>query len=155
MSLSFTLILSMSLICSLFLATSPLTLGIWVLILALMIATTMALALSSWFGMITFLIYVGGMMVMFSYFAALSPNQQLNLGPMAKTTLATLLLLMTTLKFFAPPSLSPFSSTPKLTFMYQPENLSLLIFFGSILFFALVAVVKISRRESGPLRPFK
>lgn len=155
MSLYFSLILSISIICSLFLASSPLTIGIWILVLALTVATTIALALSSWFGIITLLIYIGGIIVIFSYFAALSPNQHLNLGPIIKTSLITLVLLLSTTQLFFSPSLSPAGAAPKLTFIYQQENLSLLLFFAAVLFFALVAVVKISRRERGPLRPFK
>merc|ERR1711893_494660 len=56
------------------LIAQPLRLGLVIILLTLMICCLRALLISSWYGYILFLIYVGGLLVIFAYVAALSPN---------------------------------------------------------------------------------
>merc|ERR1719334_1201504 len=52
----------------------PLSLGLAIIVSTLFMCLLRAMLLSSWYGYILFLIYVGGLLVIFAYVAALSPN---------------------------------------------------------------------------------
>ena len=72
-------VLVLSLGLSIVLAFTPLALGLWVLILSISISFLTRLMYSSWFGFILFLIYIGGILVIFAYFVSIQPNQQFSL----------------------------------------------------------------------------
>nr|AVW86181.1 NADH dehydrogenase subunit 6 [Eulepethus nanhaiensis] len=152
--ISFTMSISFSTI----LANSPLSIGLWVLLLALMVAISTSFIFPSWFAFIIFLIYIGGMLVMFSYFTALTPNQPLEMKKMCISLILTLFLIMMIL--FSSPILNTLlstqwtSSSNPISILFTSYNTTLLLFLASILFLALVAVVKITNLPSGPLRSF-
>ena len=132
---------------------TPLALGFWVIILSLAIALTTSISCFSWFGFIIFLIYIGGMLVMFAYFVAIQPNQQfdiiISLGSIALTS-----LLMAGLYPLLDLS-HQWADTPTwLTAILNQPNLTVLIILALTLFLALLRVVKISSAFMGPLRPF-
>ena len=136
---------------SLILILAPISLGFWILTLALLISISIGLSSYSWFSLIVFLIYIGGILVIFAYFAALQPNQQITLkwAPLI-TPLALIVLII-----IDKGSISYFlSSAPKISFIFRVINIPILILIASILFMALVAVVKISINLKSPLRPF-
>nr|QVX31162.1 NADH dehydrogenase subunit 6 [Drieschia cf. elegans BG-2021] len=155
--MSSSLFISFSL--SLILCSSPLTMGIWVILLALSISFLASTIFNSWFALIIFLIYIGGMLVMFAYFAALTPNQPLGLTNTFFMLILTVILIMALL-LISPLSLSQtfinFSTSPliPISILYNPTNNLILLILASILFFILVAVVKITNLNMGPLRPF-
>lgn len=60
---------------SIYLASSPIVLGVNILMMALLLSCTFACLMRSWFAFLIFLIYVGGILVLFAYFLALGPNQ--------------------------------------------------------------------------------
>lgn len=135
-------------------AAAPLSLGLWIWLLALITAIISAFSLSPWFGFIIFLIYVGGILVIFAYFAAISPNQQLFISQLILVTIIPMslwiVLLLSQPIFFSfhLPTIS--SSIPTIILL----NLAPLMILALILFLALVAVTKISFFNIGPLRPF-
>nr|YP_010502215.1 NADH dehydrogenase subunit 6 [Leocrates chinensis]UXC96460.1 NADH dehydrogenase subunit 6 [Leocrates chinensis] len=137
---------------SIILATTPVSLGAWILILALLTSSTLGSATYSWFGFIIFLIYIGGMLVMFAYFAAIQPNQEMKMKPSLTLLLLTLLALPLPLK--TPIINSITSNSPSIWVLFSQQNIPILLILGLILFLALVAVVKISQSSAGPLRPF-
>nr|AMA07335.1 NADH dehydrogenase subunit 6 [Diodora graeca] len=53
---------------------APLSLGLVVIVLSVGFCLVVGAAFSSWYGYILFLIYVGGLLVMFVYVSAISPN---------------------------------------------------------------------------------
>nr|BDI12959.1 NADH dehydrogenase subunit 6 [Abarenicola claparedi oceanica] len=138
------------------LATTPLTLGIWVLFLALMIAITMCLPLSSWFGFILFIIYIGGLLVMFAYFAAIDPNSKMNPMNMFLMFLFTTTVLFSLNYLFSLTPSMNFQSSTTLSFLmlFTSNNIPMLLLAAMLLFLALVSVVKITQRKEGALRPF-
>lgn len=143
------------LVTSLFFVRNPLILGMWVILLALLVALFISIIINAWFGILIFLIYVGGLIVIFSYFTALVPNQQINLRQIIKIVLISLvqfIILIGPIYFYQPFSLTP--SSP-LSTLYANEHLPFLFYFALLLFFTLIAVVKVSSQDSGPLRPFK
>lgn len=156
MTLSIITCFFLSLILSLILANSPLLLGLWVLLISLSFTSLLGLISSSWLAIFLFLIYVGGLLVIFSYFVALVPNQILegnNIFYILLITLTALLIIL-----FNTPILftSQTSSLPQtlITALYYPTNIPTLTLLAITLFFALVAVVKICAKSNAPLRPF-
>nr|QVX31175.1 NADH dehydrogenase subunit 6 [Gesiella jameensis] len=158
--MSSSIFIAMSL--SVMMLTTPIFMGIWMLLTALMSTILISNFLKSWFALLIFLIYIGGMLVMFAYFSSLTPNQFLN----TKFTFITFLMLMIM-----------FSSTKIINHKYininntiqmqeiytnflsyinlfSYNNLFLLLFLVMTLFFVLIAVVKITIMNMGPLRPF-
>lgn len=136
---------------------TPITLGALILILAFQLSLYIALISSTWFAFLLFLIYIGGLLVIFSYFIALSPNHPISLTqPISLffiTLFTSLLILSITLPILSPLAIYKPHFTSLLN-LFTTKNLPLLLFLTLILFFALILVVKIRLRSSGPLRPF-
>lgn len=147
---------AISLASTLLLILSPLPIGLWILLLSLIFSLSISISTSSWFGLIFFLIYVGGLLVIFAYFVALSPNQQLAISSpiifFFFTCLITFSILYHNYLISSPLITSPIFP-PHLIF-YSLNNAPILIAIALLLFLTLVAVVKIARRVEGPLRPF-
>ncbi len=132
---------------------TPLALGFWVIMLSLRISLAVAINLFSWFGFIVFLIYVGGMLVIFSYFVAIQPNQQFEISVSLFSVFLTLFILRVVV-FQGPITHSWISGLYWLRAMISFTNLSVLVLLGLVLFLALLVVVKVSSLYLGPLRPF-
>lgn len=148
------ILLSFTINLALILAPTPLTLGIWILLLAISITISITFFISSWFRFITFLIYVGGILVIFAYFIALQPNQPLIIQ-FSIFTLIISFIIFSTLPFFQVNI--PFStSIPFITssFIILKTNIFLFWILRILLFIALIIVVKLSQTKNGPLRPF-
>ena len=148
------LIMSFSL--SIILTPSPLLLGVWILITALLISIFLATITYSWVGFLIFLIYVGGMLVIFAYFTAIQPNQFIQTNNIFISLITTFLLFFVILIPLNPSLLANINLLPNFSILslYSTPNIPILIFLGIILFLALVAVVKVSKSLLGPLRPF-
>nr|BDQ43776.1 NADH dehydrogenase subunit 6 [Duplodicodrilus acinctus] len=138
----------------LYLSTTPIMLGINILTMALLLSATLATSMSSWYAFLVFLIYVGGMLVMFAYFLALTPNQQMPVTSnivytlMTFTTL-TAVVMITQTKIFIPQVTYQDS-----TYLYSMNAAPILILLALILLLTMVIVVKLTGRSKGPLRPF-
>nr|ALQ78858.1 NADH dehydrogenase subunit 6 [Glycera cf. tridactyla FS20] len=152
MMTSLFLMLTLAMGMSIILTFSPLAMGFWVLMIALLTASCTALSMSSWFGFIIFLIYIGGMLVMFAYFTAIQPNQQFKiLTPLLATIITSFIM-----PIYLNPSLINNINLKNwwVTTMYDTMNIPSLIFLALALFLALISVVKISFLNRAPLRPF-
>nr|YP_006303210.1 NADH dehydrogenase subunit 6 [Nectonemertes cf. mirabilis HC-2011]ADZ05363.1 NADH dehydrogenase subunit 6 [Nectonemertes cf. mirabilis HC-2011] len=126
----------------------PLSLAMILLVLCFLISVYMGFLFSSWFSLSLFLIYIGGMLVLFSYVLVLVPNFLVFLNG--------LWLFSLTFFFFF---FSSFSETSMffLSFsfeMFSGFNLFLYVGLGFILFLALISVVKICCFHEGAFRPF-
>nr|YP_007624878.1 NADH dehydrogenase subunit 6 [Perinereis nuntia]AFU81099.1 NADH dehydrogenase subunit 6 [Perinereis nuntia] len=150
-----TLLMINSIIVTLFIsclsAVSPINLGVLVLLVALSVAAALSLMSTGWFGLITFIIYVGGMLVMFAYFAALQPNQFITSWSwiLIPSFLISIIFIMWSFS-----SMNWLPHSPNISQIYSVTNLILPILMALILFLALIMVVKTSRADEGPLRPF-
>nr|QGZ10014.1 NADH dehydrogenase subunit 6 [Eisenia nordenskioldi nordenskioldi] len=138
----------------LYLASTPIILGMNILIMALLLSAVFASFISSWFAFLIFLIYVGGMLVMFAYFLALTPNQQI-LNP--NNTIYSL-FSMTTLSFLTyyidikiPPMMEFYQGN---TLLYLKPTAPFLILLAMVLLLTMIIVVKLTTLSKGPLRPF-
>ena len=151
MTLLITCSLSILVASSLILMLAPISLGFWILSLALLISLTIAISSFAWFSLIIFLIYIGGILVIFAYFAALQPNQQMTLK---WSPIVAPLALIVLLKIDKGSILIFISNPAKIYILFSFINIPILILMASILFLALVAVVKISINLKSPLRPY-
>ena len=142
----------LSIFITIILRFTPLLLGLWVLLIAITISVIIGIVSISWFGFIVFLIYVGGILVIFVYFASIQPNQQISffLILILTTYITFIILIINNAK-----SLSPLLIDQTiLSSLYIFINIPLLVFLALVLFLVLVAVVKIAILFQGPLRPF-
>lgn len=139
---------------SLLLCSSPLAIGLTILSIALLIAILYSLTCSSWFGLLIFLIYIGGILVIFSYFVALIPNQPLiSISNLNIIRISIIITLILTNLFNTPPIIISIHSNFT-EVIYQPQNTSILILLALILLLIIVITVKITHRSRGPLRAF-
>nr|YP_010546414.1 NADH dehydrogenase subunit 6 [Nerita reticulata]UYI29930.1 NADH dehydrogenase subunit 6 [Nerita reticulata] len=156
--------LLLALIFSMPMMMQPLSLGLCIMMISLFWCILLGLMYSSWFSYVLFLIYVGGLLVMFVYVAALAPNTLFSslksLSGVMSVSIFTLVLLITLtpkdLSFLSDiSSLDQFSENMKTgILMVSSSNISMLIGLGLILLMNLLAVVKVCYYQQGPLRPY-
>lgn len=111
--------------------------------------------ISSWMGIIIFLIYIGGLMVIFGYFLAICPNQLISfrgVRPRLYCVAIIFLVLVTRSEEIVPAWATRGMS---ITALYTPESFSLLALIVLTLLLTLIAVVKVVELGQGPLRPFE
>lgn len=142
---------------SILFAEAPLTLGLWLISITLVTSISISILTTKWFGIILFLIYVGGLLVMFSYFSAISPNQLTDIQTIAYTLILSITISISLLLQKYTPSQSnslilPKESLPSIILAYP--NILPLISAAIILFLAIVVVIKVAPKYQGPLRPF-
>nr|YP_009707857.1 NADH dehydrogenase subunit 6 [Pseudocleopatra dartevellei]QEU52726.1 NADH dehydrogenase subunit 6 [Pseudocleopatra dartevellei] len=148
------------------LMAQPLSLGLSIMISTMFFCVLVGLYLSSWYGYILFLIYVGGLLVMFAYVAALSPNVLFggaNSFLFFMGAQVFIPIIMFNSIFLDSGNLLPFPGqhssliTMKTlgTELVSPSFISILISLGLILLINLIVVVKICYYQYGTLRPYK
>lgn len=149
------LILTLStLAINIFIITNPLSIGISILLIALIVAILFSYSISSWLAFLIFIIYVSGMLVIFSYFVSLTPNQTTGV---LYTTL-TILLTFSILSIISictkiSTQLNSIYVTQSNTF-YLKSNFPTLLILAIILLITIIIVVKLTINTKGPLRPF-
>ena len=125
------------------------------LLLALLICFIVRVKLSSWFAAIRVVVFVGGLLVMFSYFLSICPNYY-NVGPKLGVVLGLCLRLAILSRLAVEVGVS--SEKPikviEVDIIYGFSSCWILIFFGGVLLLNLYVVVSIVSLVSGPLRPF-
>jgi len=148
------------------LIAQPLTIGVVIMLATLFLCLLVASCVRSWYAYVLFLIYVGGLLVIFAYVIALSPNT------IFKAEILTPLVFL--LSFFISCTLtygnlwvsssdlgSPNSGHSFLFLkecgreLVRPFSISILVGLACVLLINLVVVVKICFYQSASLRPFK
>nr|AML26474.1 NADH dehydrogenase subunit 6 [Staphylinidae sp. BMNH 1274657] len=143
----------------------PMTMGFTLLVQTLMIALiTGMLNMNFWFSYILFIIMVGGMLVLFIYMTSIASNEMFNYSNkiiIILTMMMISIILISWIMDFTILNLN-FKHIESLNMdVYNNMNLTkyfnypsmIMIFFMIIyLFITLVAVVKITKIEYGPLR---
>nr|YP_010164041.1 NADH dehydrogenase subunit 6 [Macrophthalmus abbreviatus]QRK27330.1 NADH dehydrogenase subunit 6 [Macrophthalmus abbreviatus] len=144
----------------------PLSMGLILLIQTVLISLTLGLSsYSFWFSYILFLVFLGGMLVLFIYVSSLAPNENffsldLFIVVFVSTlifTSATLMLdpILSNFNHMALPlsTLNYFNSTPlAINWIYNSPSMIFTIFIVSYLLLALIIIVKIINLFKGPLR---
>lgn len=155
MTLSLILSLITTLTLSLILSLNPVTQGIFILLISLA-ATAILLLISSWYAIIIFLIYIRGILVIFAYFSATSQNSKLEIRFLFPSIIFIFLVSLI-IFILIPPHLNSnffFSLSNSQRDLFTSPNIPILTFLISILFLALICIVKICSKDKGPLRPF-
>lgn len=142
--------------------SSPLLFGALIMISTLIGATLLAFTYTSWYAYILFLVFIGGLLVMFAYVSALTPNTLLKLPVKILTTALFPALLLATIINSSPSpiiKLIPHYDSSLIkntsTHLYFISSYPLFIVLILTLLLILAIVVKICIFGNGPLRPFE
>nr|YP_010536714.1 NADH dehydrogenase subunit 6 [Trochus sacellum]UYC29886.1 NADH dehydrogenase subunit 6 [Trochus sacellum] len=140
----------------------PLSLGLCVMVLSVIFCLLISLSVSSWYGYILFLVYVGGLLVMFAYVSALAPN---NYFSSVKSLMGFFSVFVVSfmvigglyfIDYNLVSSVGEFSGVKGMAcsgmMIISPSSMSLIIVLGTILLVNLLAVVKVCYYQQGPLR---
>nr|YP_073353.1 NADH dehydrogenase subunit 6 [Graptacme eborea]AAT98402.1 NADH dehydrogenase subunit 6 [Graptacme eborea] len=142
------------------LVINPMVLGLMIIMLSFMVSLIVSFSVSSWFGYILYLIYIGGMLVMFCYICAITPSTK----HFKKTIPFFLLFMLLTmvlflfnlylLWFFSSDFIISESKFPMSFYhLVNQENSLMVILLSFTLLFALFSCVSIcSGKGNSPLR---
>ena len=145
--------LSICLIISSITLNSPILIAFNILLVSIILSIILSIIISSWYAILIFLIYIGGIIVIFSYFIALTPNQTLKIKNYYIINLITIILIIPYILYFLP----NININTNIIICYdlyciniKPITLLIII----ILLIILLIIVKLVKISSGPLRPF-
>nr|QIZ12570.1 NADH dehydrogenase subunit 6 [Tonicia forbesii] len=165
MVLSYLFSLILTIMFTLFGVKQPLSMGSLILLNSLVMSISIFFEGGSWFSFILFLIYIGGLLVMFAYVTALTPNlifKKSNLGSiffmmwggwlvaLMYSELVGVKYEVSSLNFLSMLSYHKLGAS-----LFSFFSLDTIIGLVLILLFVLLCVVKICYTGQGPLRPFK
>lgn len=146
------IIIVMRIISIIILSTNPIILMGLVLSLSVGIVIFISWVSSRWFGIIVVIIYIGGMLVIFSYFVSLRPNQPFYVLPILGLGVWSLVVLIFTRKPGIVSGVGAGSAVSVRRIFHIYSDLTILILLIVILFVAIVIVTKIVYRNWGALR---
>nr|ALO70322.1 NADH deshydrogenase subunit 6 [Atheta sp. 1 EF-2015] len=142
----------------------PMTMGLTLLIQTIMIALiTGLLNTNFWFSYILFLIMIGGMLVLFIYMTSIASNEMFTYSNktmmiffMVIFSLSCILIVLDTyfinLNYIFMENFNYSSINFSLTKYFNYPSMIMIFFMITYLFITLIAVVKITKIEHGPLR---
>nr|AVE15432.1 NADH dehydrogenase subunit 6 [Atergatis integerrimus] len=144
----------------------PLSLGITLLLQTIFMSLTVGISTYSfWFSYILFMIFLGGMLVLFIYVASLASNEIFSFSLVTFLTYTINLLTLSLAFLFIDPLIIPsFSSIPLSTinssfstpfivsWIYNSPSMGFTLFIISYLLLTLIVIVKIINLFKGPLR---
>lgn len=147
----------------------PLSIGLTLFIQTLIICITSGFSNNSfWFSYILFLIFLGGILVLFIYVASLASNEIFGVSFVTLLSLTFVILIICLISFFIDPLLTTskfrirrssilftykFRNAPLITrTIYNFSSIIFTLFIISYLLLTLFAVVKIINVHSRPLR---
>nr|YP_010461002.1 NADH dehydrogenase subunit 6 [Ramisyllis kingghidorahi]UUF68155.1 NADH dehydrogenase subunit 6 [Ramisyllis kingghidorahi] len=136
--------------------STPIMLGLLVITLAMLITLMSLTLLPSWMSMIIFIIYVGGLLVMFSYFLAVQMNFMVKNNMFTPTLLMLITLWSILMAAHAP--LPPMSAAHYInhpTLLMNTMNFPTITLIALILLLILIIVVFLTHTQQSPLRPNK
>nr|YP_009544457.1 NADH dehydrogenase subunit 6 [Lupocycloporus gracilimanus]AYW03842.1 NADH dehydrogenase subunit 6 [Lupocycloporus gracilimanus] len=146
--------------------THPLSMGLTLLIQTVLISLTTGLSTNSyWFSYILFMIFLGGMLVLFIYVTSLASNEPFSFSYSSMIFYIFLISLLSILIFFWDllfnklssnfPSSSLMSELPNtfvISWIYSSNLMGFTLFIILYLLLTLIVVVKITNLFEGPLR---
>nr|YP_009509641.1 NADH dehydrogenase subunit 6 [Curtonida isos]AUN45058.1 NADH dehydrogenase subunit 6 [Curtonida isos] len=149
--------------------TNPLSMGLILLTQTVLVAvSTGCVSHSPWFSYILFLIFLGGMLVLFIYVASIASNEQFSFSFKSLLTAFLTVISIFMIFFFVDPvliankimmfsaSILPtedfFSNAAQVSMLYNTPSYSFTVLIVSYLLLALLIIVKIMNISSKPLR---
>ena len=146
--------------------THPLSMGLTLLIQTILISLTAGTSTTSyWFSYILFIIFLGGILVLFIYVTSLASNESFSFSysSIAASLIVLVLLVPTTAiwdyyfnKFTGHLPLSPLregtSNVYIISWIYSSNLINFTLFIVIYLLLTLIVVVKITNLFKGPLR---
>nr|YP_010489361.1 NADH dehydrogenase subunit 6 [Lauridromia dehaani]UWM10775.1 NADH dehydrogenase subunit 6 [Lauridromia dehaani] len=146
----------------------PLSMGLILLLQTIMICLSSGLSTSSfWFSYILFLIFLGGMLVLFIYVASIASNENFLFSMSLFILISFLIFLLSLGLIFLDPLLTPnmmsapessifmpyLTSTPNfINWLYSPPSMMFTLFIICYLLLTLFVVVKVTNMFLGPMR---
>nr|UOU85120.1 NADH dehydrogenase subunit 6 [Ephemerella notata] len=166
---SFLLLSTLNISCMFLFMSHPLAMGLTLLIQTCLVAfLTGCLNVTFWFSYILFLVFLGGMLVLFIYMTSLASNEMFSLSYIMVSTLFLLIglfllysltnllfdwinptAIMTSLFYSSPNNIVPEGLILKL---YNTMTFHLTLLLACYLFLTLIVVVNITSLSEGPLR---
>ena len=132
---------------------SVMIIGLFRLVLSLSICFLIRAFFSSWFRVISVVVYVGGLLIIFCYFLAVCPNQAISSKGglfLVRLIMSGLMLGASDVKVFS----NVRSGLNEIDYMYVVDRGLVLIILVVVLLVALLSVVGVVNLSQGPLRPF-
>nr|AVN68173.1 NADH dehydrogenase subunit 6 [Cryptocercus hirtus] len=142
----------------------PLAMGVMLLMQTVLVCLMSGMMSQSfWFAYIMFLIFIGGMLVLFIYVTSLASNEMFTLSTkmMISSTMSMIILLLMTSNWMKMNNSETLTNEmlnlnnenqTQLNMLYNNPNGKMTILLASYLFLALITVVKITNISKGPLR---
>nr|AML26422.1 NADH dehydrogenase subunit 6 [Staphylinidae sp. BMNH 1274641] len=142
----------------------PMTMGLILLIQTISISLiTGTLTGNFWFSYILFLIMVGGMLVLFIYMTSIASNEIFNFSKNLMIYLIMIMIMMIMMKLllddyyimisqYLNENIMIYSTNNNLTKYFNYPSMLIIFIMIIYLFITLIAVVKITKIEYGPLR---
>nr|YP_010944782.1 NADH dehydrogenase subunit 6 [Mastigoteuthis agassizii]WMC20880.1 NADH dehydrogenase subunit 6 [Mastigoteuthis agassizii]WMC20970.1 NADH dehydrogenase subunit 6 [Mastigoteuthis agassizii] len=166
MSLLFMVSVGFSLSSVCLMVIQPLSLGFMLMMVMLCVSVLVGMVTFSWYGYLLFLVYIGGLLVMFMYVISLIPNL-IFLSSKVFSYFFFIFFGFIIMNFFVTKdlvsvdmkdlSLLDYSSVSMggSTMIMMYDNFTCYLLLGVVLLFVLISVVKICYYCEGPLRVFK
>nr|ACY00193.1 NADH dehydrogenase subunit 6 [Bacillus atticus] len=135
----------------------PMSMGMIIILQTTLIAMMTGMMYKSfWFSYILFMMFIGGMMVLFIYMTSLMPNMLFSMSfkSMFTIIIITMIMLITKKKLMINNNdmeLMTMNNTMLMKMYNYPVNISL-IMMASYLLFTMITVFKITESYKGPLR---
>ncbi|YP_112444.1 NADH dehydrogenase subunit 6 (mitochondrion) [Octopus vulgaris] len=158
--------LGFSIVSLLIILIQPLSLGFMIMLVSIFMSILISFFIYSWYGYMLFLVYVGGLLVMFMYIISLIPNliffSKGLIMYMLVGFLSFFLMNMISMYYYLDVNMSvmkmmevKFLSLGMSSLLMSSFNFFCYVFLGVLLLLVLVSVVKICYYCEGPLRVFK
>nr|YP_514772.1 NADH dehydrogenase subunit 6 [Watasenia scintillans]AIL50384.1 NADH dehydrogenase subunit 6 [Watasenia scintillans]BAD52103.1 NADH dehydrogenase subunit 6 [Watasenia scintillans]BAE80020.1 NADH dehydrogenase subunit 6 [Watasenia scintillans] len=166
MSLVFMVSVGFSLSSVCLMVIQPLSLGFMLMMLTFCVSALVSMVTFSWYGYLLFLVYIGGLLVMFMYVISLIPNL-IFLSSKVSMYFFVIFISFVFMNFFVFKDF--ISSEMKSFYLFEYSNMSMggssmimmydnfmcYLLLAIVLLFVLISVVKICYYCEGPLRVFK
>nr|YP_010043557.1 NADH dehydrogenase subunit 6 [Etisus dentatus]QPD06878.1 NADH dehydrogenase subunit 6 [Etisus dentatus] len=144
----------------------PLSLGMTLLLQTVFMSLTVGISTYSfWFSYILFMIFLGGMLVLFIYVASLASNEIFSFSLLTFLIYSSIIIALSLIFLLLDPLISPALSslpissinnqlsTPTIvSWIYNSPSMSFTLFIIMYLLLTLIVVVKIINLFKGPLR---
>lgn len=144
------LLITTTIIWSILSYNNPIRLSITIIVIATIVSIIIRLNLSSWYAIILFLIYVGGLLVIFSYFVRLRSNDPITL----KRKIHFIIMPAILYKSLNLQISSNLYNNSQINILYKPINIITILLITITLLVIIIIVIKIVKSNNGPLRGF-